>query len=109
MKKEETILQDKIIKYLKEHKIYHIRYNAQSASNGIPDLIICYKGQFIGCELKTTKGKATDLQLKKIQSITDSMGWGILIASLEALIAVFICIDGEKRCPVCHTSVNYKE
>lgn len=31
-------------------------------TSGIPDLIICYKGKFIGIELKTAKGKVSKIQ-----------------------------------------------
>ena len=93
MKKEETIIQDKIIDYLDANKIFHIRYNAQSSKNGISDLLICYRGYFIGAELKTDSGTPTDLQLRKLESIRQSGGVGVIIRSLDDLLTVFKQID----------------
>lgn len=64
MKTPEGKIQAKIIKYLKEKKIFHFRYNAVSSSFGLPDLILIYNGRFIGLEVKTETGRPTELQLK---------------------------------------------
>ena len=108
MKKEETILQDKIRAYLNKHKIFHIRYSAQSTANGLPDLIICYRGRFIGCELKTPDGEPTDLQLKKLEAIRASGGIGILASSLQDILLVFFDII-DRGCSQCPTNTDSKE
>jgi hypothetical protein len=64
MKTPEGKIQAKIIKYLKEKKIFHFRYNAVSSSFGLPDLILIYNGRFIGLEVKTETGRPTELQLR---------------------------------------------
>lgn len=95
MKKEESIIQDDIRKYLDQEHIFYIRYSAQSSANGIPDLIICYKGYFIGAEVKTSKGQPTLLQEKKLEAINRARGFGILVRSLGDLVDLFNYIDAK--------------
>ena len=64
MKTPEGKIQAKIIKYLKEKKIFHFRYNAVSSSFGLPEKILIYNGRFIGLEVKTETGRPTELQLR---------------------------------------------
>lgn len=47
--------------------------------SGIPDLIICVNGIFIGCELKSSTGKPTELQKKNIKMINGGKGIGLIL------------------------------
>lgn len=46
---------------------------------GIPDLIICVNGIFIGCELKSSTGEPSELQKKNIKIINKGNGIGIIL------------------------------
>ena len=48
-------------------------------ANGVPDIIACYKGLFIGIECKANGGKATALQLKHLSLIKQAKGFSIII------------------------------
>jgi hypothetical protein len=48
-------------------------------SSGIPDLIACRKGLFIGIECKAEGNKPTTLQLKNLNDIVMAGGVGILV------------------------------
>ncbi len=50
---------------------------------GIPDLIICYNGFFIGAELKKDDGVPTELQLYNLSEITKNGGYGFLLVPTE--------------------------
>lgn len=65
-----------VIKELRDtHKCYVI--NVEGNRAGTPDLIVCYKGKFIGIELKMGTGyKATALQLAHLKFIQRSGGTG---------------------------------
>lgn len=76
-------IQAKIIKYLKERNIFHFRYNAVSSSFGLPDIIGIYKGTFIGLEVKTPKGRPTELQLKMQEMIREAGGVYEFVTSVE--------------------------
>lgn len=46
---------------------------------GIPDLLICCNGIFIGVELKAEDGKPSDLQIWNIHQIRSAGGIGIVL------------------------------
>lgn len=100
----ESKIQKEILTYLRKNKIFHIRFQAQSNINGVPDIICCYKGLFIGLELKQEKGRATDLQMKKLKSINDAGGIGLIIKSLEEVEALFGLIN-----MTIHNSLSVKQ
>lgn len=47
--------------------------------SGIPDILICANGVFIGCELKASKGRPSALQVHNINAINQSGGFGIIL------------------------------
>lgn len=86
---KESKLQDKIINYLIRNNIWHFRYNA-SATFGLPDIIIIKNGYFVGVEVKREdgKGKSTELQVKVIESIINSGGYGAVVSSMEEFLGL---------------------
>lgn len=47
--------------------------------SGIPDLLLCVNGIFIGCELKASDGKPSDLQKMNTARINITQGIGIIL------------------------------
>lgn len=47
--------------------------------SGIPDLIVCVNGYFLGVELKGDTGTPSDLQKKNVQLINQGGGFGIIL------------------------------
>lgn len=83
-KGEETKLQRKIQKYLEENNCYHFKVHGSNYMRaGIPDIICCYKGKFIGIECKIGKNKMSPIQEKHKQEIEESQGIHILAYSLD--------------------------
>ena len=63
MKKPETDLQDKVIRYLKGRGIYYLNlYGDGRSGKGKPDLIACIKGKFVAFELKVGANNLQDDQ-----------------------------------------------
>lgn len=53
LRKSEKDLQDQIIEHLKSHDIYTLNVHGGGwGGRGTPDLLICFKGQFVAFELK---------------------------------------------------------
>lgn len=48
--------------------------------SGIPDIIGCINGRFIGLEIKSSRGKASDLQLYKIDLINKAGGYATVVS-----------------------------
>jgi Holliday junction resolvase len=58
--------------------------------SGVPDIIACYKGKFIGIECKSGDNKPTLLQLRNIDDIKRNQGLAIVIneGNMESLLAL---------------------
>ena len=89
MKKPETDLQDKAIKYLKANGIYHInQFGNGWGAKGAPDLIVCINGRFVAFELKVGENDLQDDQ--KIHRIRIRRSGGLHYApyTLEEFIKI---------------------
>lgn len=58
---------------------YFKHWGGGMATSGIPDLICCINGKFVGLELKATNGRPSVLQVMNIQSIIESNGLGVIV------------------------------
>lgn len=47
--------------------------------SGVPDIIACYKGYFIGIECKAGKGVPTALQLRELARIKENEGAALVV------------------------------
>lgn len=89
MKKPETDLQDKAIKYLKANDIYYInQFGHGWGSKGSPDLTVCINGRFVAFELKVGENDLQDDQ--KIHRIRIRRSGGLHYApyTLEEFIKI---------------------
>ena len=58
----------------------------EATDNGVADLLVCYKGRFIACELKSATGKPSMAQQKFIVKVINSGGSaGVCSTLLEVL------------------------
>jgi hypothetical protein len=77
----EKKVKQKVTKLLDSFGVYWFYPVASGyGSSGIPDLIACVRGQFVGIECKATpKDQPTALQLKNLASIKDQGGIAVVI------------------------------
>ena len=52
--------------------------NAYTKS-GIPDLLVCCNGYFLGVEVKAQNGKPSELQKRNIKKINEENGYGVIL------------------------------
>lgn len=70
----------KVVEILKEFGVYYFYASTGGyGASGVPDIICCYKGRFIGIECKAGKGKPTALQEKNIAQIIAQGGLAIVV------------------------------
>lgn len=83
MKESELIKQ--ISNYLKTvpNLFFWKEHGGMYGTAGIPDLIVCYKGRFIGFEAKVGKNKETVLQGITIKQIIAAGGLALVVRSVE--------------------------
>ena len=57
---------------------------------GIPDIIVCYCGQFIAIECKAGKNTTTALQRRELRAIEDAGGYALVIneSNIDQVTAV---------------------
>ena len=72
----EKVFENKLKKYLKSKGAWVLKYWGGSVYTqaGVPDLLVCYKGKFIGIEVKAETGHASELQLNTIEQIKKAGG-----------------------------------
>lgn len=76
----EAKVKNKIRSILKKYNVYFFMPRGTALGrNGVPDIICCINGCFVGIECKAGKNKATALQLYEQQQIKDNKGIAIVV------------------------------
>lgn len=76
----EKKVKTKVVEILKGFGVYYFYASTGGyGASGVPDIICCYKGRFIGIECKAGKGKTTALQEKNIAQIIAQGGLAIVV------------------------------
>jgi len=76
----EKKVKDKVKKMLVEVGAYYFMpATGGYGRSGVPDLVACIKGKFIGIECKAGKGKPTALQEKNLMDISCAGGYAIAV------------------------------
>ena len=65
-------------------------------TNGVPDIICCYKGRFLGLECKLPGGRPTKLQKRAIEKINRAGGVACRVESVEDVKRVIERVDLER-------------
>jgi hypothetical protein len=60
----------------------------KSGKPGVPDIIVCQGGKFIGLEVKKEGGKQSKIQMEAEQDISKSGGQYHLVYSVDDVIAI---------------------
>lgn len=78
---EEKNFENKIKRFLKSEGCWFIKYwgGAAYTKSGIPDILACCNGSFLGIEVKAARGRSSALQLYNLRKIDESGGYGILL------------------------------
>ena len=87
--KKESSLHTKIRKFAERRGHYVIKiWGGGFQEAGIPDLILCVNGIFIGMEVKIDDGKPSALQVDHVLSITEAGGIGCIVWTFEEAMEV---------------------
>ncbi len=70
----EAKFQKKVLADLKELESCYVLKTSERARRGVPDLLICLKGEFIAIELKREGAKPDPLQLHVLKKIAAAHG-----------------------------------
>jgi len=92
---KESVIQGNIIKAIRAKGGYTVKV-IKASKNGVPDILACYKGVFIGIEVKGPNGGASALQIANIQEIISVGGKAIVAKTVKEVIILLEEIDHEK-------------
>ena len=76
----EKTFQTKLIKLIEKNNGYVVKFNASAISKiGVPDLLACINGKFVGLEVKKENGKPSEIQLWNIKKKKKSGGIAMVV------------------------------
>lgn len=77
----EKNFENRVKKFLKEQDAYFVKYwgGGNFTRSGVPDLLVCCKGRFMGLEIKAENGKPSELQLHHIEQIRKAGGIAFIL------------------------------
>ena len=103
-KTPEKVVKDKVVSVLKAEDVYYFFPATHGyGRSGVPDIVACVNGWFLGIECKAGKNKPTALQVREIEAIrrnngvavvVDETNWDMLPELLRKLKAHTITFSG---------------
>ena len=77
----EKNFENQIKGFLKKEGCWFIKYwgGGEFTKAGIPDILVCCKGVFIGLEVKAPRGIPSALQIRSLKHIHDAGGVSVLL------------------------------
>lgn len=76
----EKKVKDKVVRVLKEEGVYYFFPATHGyGRSGVPDIVCCINGHFIGIEVKAGKNKPTALQVAEIEAIRRNNGTAVVV------------------------------
>ena len=76
----EKAFEGRVKKYLKDNGCWVLKTWSNGVQReGVPDLLVCCNGYFLGVELKAEHGKPSDLQKRNIRLIREACGIAIVL------------------------------
>lgn len=76
----EKKVKDAVVKILQEYGAYYFSpVTGGFGKSGVPDIIVCYRGRFIGIECKAGTNRPTALQERELSLIQQAMGYPLVV------------------------------
>lgn len=77
---QEKNFENKIKGFLKEQGAYFVKFFANNyTKKGVPDILACINGYFVGIEVKAQNGHPSELQLYNIEQIRKADGFAFVL------------------------------
>lgn len=76
----EKNFENKIKQFLKDNNCYYVKYFANRMTKvGVPDILACVNGYFVGIEVKAENGVPSELQIYNIEQIRNAGGIAVIV------------------------------
>ena len=77
---EEKTFENKVKKFLAEEGTWFVKTWSNGVQrSGIPDILACVNGFFVGVEVKASNGKPSELQIYNLRKIRKYGGYAVLL------------------------------
>lgn len=77
---QEKTFENKVKKFLEANGAWYVKFFANSfTKSGIPDILACVNGYFVGIEVKAQNGKPSELQLYNVRKIREAGGFAVVL------------------------------
>lgn len=77
---QEKNFENRLKDFLESEHCWFVKFFANSfTKKGIPDILVCCNGYFVGVEVKAPTGKPSELQKWNIKKIFESGGIGVVV------------------------------
>lgn len=77
---QEKNFENKVKKFLEENDAWFVKFFANSyTKSGIPDILACVNGHFVGIEVKAQNGRPSELQLYNVDKIHEAGGFAFVL------------------------------
>lgn len=87
--------------FLKDEGCYLVKHFANAfTKSGIPDLLVCCNGYFVGIEIKATNGKPSPLQIHNLKHIEKAGGFAILLYPQDYEMFTRFIKSLNNECPI---------
>lgn len=94
---KEKGIENKIKNFLSKNNAYYVKYFGNAfTKSGVPDILVCYNGRFIGIEVKNEHGKTSLLQDANLRQIKKAGGIGIVARTVSDVEQALHSIELEK-------------
>jgi hypothetical protein len=94
----ETKVKKAVTKILDKYGAYHFFPATHGyGRSGVPDIVACYQGKFIGIECKAGKGVPTALQLKELRLIDEAGGYSFVVREDTLALVEVVLADIDDR------------
>lgn len=76
----EKAFENKVKGFLKQENCWFVKTWSNGVQrSGIPDILVCCNGYFVGVEVKAPRGKPSELQIWNLKKIEESGGYAVLL------------------------------
>lgn len=77
-------VKDAVTRLLRDMGVYYFFPATHGfGRSGVPDIVACVRGRFIGIECKAAKNKPTALQEREMQAIREAGGIALVVSSVD--------------------------
>lgn len=91
----EKRLDAEIMTYAKRKGAWAQKIHGNEFVQGVPDILICYRGHFLAFESKAAEGRLRALQVVNLREINAAQGIGLSVRNIERVKDAFASIDAK--------------